>query len=40
MCRIYEDMIFGNITEKRYERMDEGYEREQRELEREIIKLR
>lgn len=40
MCRIYEDMIFGNIPEKRYERMNEGYEREQRELEREIIKLR
>ena len=28
MCRIYEDMSFGNIPEKRYERMNEGYERE------------
>ena len=33
-------MIFGNIPEKRYERMNEGYEIEQRELEGEIIKLR
>lgn len=36
MCRIYEDMILEKISEKRYELMNNGYEREQKELEKEI----
>lgn len=39
MCRIYEDMIFGKISEKRYEKMSGGYEEEQEELSTEVKRL-
>ena len=39
MTRIYEDMILGNLSRERYQKMAEGYEAEQASLNNEIIGL-
>lgn len=39
MTRIYEDMVLGNLSQERYQKMAEGYEAEQANLNNEIIGL-
>ena len=39
MTRIYEDMVLGNLSQARYQKMAEGYEAEQASLNNEIIGL-
>ena len=39
MIRIYEDMVLGNLSQERYQKMAEGYEAEQASLNNEIIGL-
>ena len=39
MTRIYEDMVLGNLSQERYQKMSEGYEAEQASLNNEIIGL-
>ena len=39
MTRIYEDMVLGNLSRERYQKMAEGYEAEQASLNNEIIGL-
>ena len=39
MTRIYEDMVLGNLSRERYQKMAEGYEAEQANLSNEIIGL-
>ncbi|NBH79522.1 DUF4368 domain-containing protein [Clostridiaceae bacterium] len=39
MTRIYEDMVLGNLSRERYQKMTEGYEAEQANLNNEIIGL-
>ena len=39
MTRIYEDMVLGNLSRERYQKMSEGYEAEQASLNNEIIGL-
>ena len=39
MTRIYEDMVLGNLSQERYQKMSEGYEAEQSNLNNEIIGL-
>ena len=39
MTRIYEDMVLGNLSQERYQKMAEGYEAEQDRLNNEIIGL-
>ncbi len=39
MTRIYEDMVLGNLSQERYQKMAEGYETEQASLNNEIIGL-
>lgn len=37
MTRIYKDMVLGNLSWERYQKMTEGYEAEQANLSNEII---
>ena len=39
ITRIYEDMVLGNLSQERYQKMLEGYEAEQAELNNEVIGL-
>ena len=39
MTRIYEDMVLGNLSRERYQKMAEGYEAEQASLNNEVIAL-
>ena len=39
MTRIYEDMVLGNLSRERYQKMAEGYEAEQAALNNEVIGL-
>ncbi len=39
ITRIYEDMVLGNLSQERYQKMPEGYEAEQATLSNEVIGL-
>jgi len=39
ITRIYEDMVLGNLSQERYQKMQEGYEAEQAALNNEVIGL-
>ena len=39
ITRIYEDMVLGNLSQERYQKMLEGYEAEQAALNNEVIGL-